>query len=128
MTERIYLSGPMSSLSRDEYCRRFSIAEEMLRERGYKTINPCRVWSSRFPWLYRIVGYRLTLLYDLWLILFRADKMCFLPGWENSRGALIENVVSYKFKIREIDRDLSWEIYTQLINDTSKKSSRIERI
>ena len=74
-------------------------AEKLLRERGYtRIVNPVRVWACKFPWLYRLVGYRLTLLYDLWLLM-RCDLIYKLPGWRDSRGANIESCVAYHFKI-----------------------------
>ena len=98
-TKRIYISGPMSGVPREQYLEMFRRAEQSLRSNGYtKVVNPIRVWVCRWPWLYRIVGYRLTLLYDLWL-LTRCDLIYKLPGWRDSRGANIESCVAYHFKI-----------------------------
>ena len=97
--KRIYISGPMSGLTRKEYLRNFRDAEKELRAKGYtRIVNPIRVWACRWPWLYRIVGYRLTLLYDLWLMT-RCDLIYKIPGWHESRGANIESCVAYHFKI-----------------------------
>ena len=74
---RIYISGPMSNLSREQYLELFRRAEQSLREQGYqKIVNPIRVWACRWPWLYRMMervlgcdtAYYSTLLYDLWLL------------------------------------------------------------
>lgn len=97
ITERIYISGPMTGLTREQYAERFRLAEAMLRRNGYtKIINPIRVWSCRFRWLFRIVGYRLTLLYDLFQ-LTRCQRIYKMPGWRKSRGAQIESCVAYHF-------------------------------
>ena len=97
ITERIYISGPMTGLTREQQRERFMLAEVMLRHNGYtKIVNPVRIWTSRFPWLYRIVGYRLTLLYDLFL-LTRCQRIYKMPGWRKSRGAQIESCVAYHF-------------------------------
>ena len=41
---RVYISGPMSNLPREQYMERFRKAEEILRSRGYrKIVNPIRV-------------------------------------------------------------------------------------
>ena len=88
----------MSGLERKVYLQRFAIAENILKAHGYDTINPTRVWSCRWPWLYRVVGYKLTLLYDLWLLM-RCDQIYKLPGWRDSRGANIESCMAYHFKI-----------------------------
>lgn len=96
---RVYISGPMSNLIREQYMELFKRAEQSLRSQGYtKVVNPIRVWACRWPWLYQLVGYRLTLLYDLWLLM-RCDQIYKLPGWRDSRGANIESCVAYHFKI-----------------------------
>jgi len=97
ITERIYISGPMTGLTREQQRERFMLAEAMLRHNGYrKIVNPVRTWVNRFPWLYRIVGYRLTLLYDLFQ-LTRCHRIYKMPGWKKSRGAQIESCVAYHF-------------------------------
>ena len=96
---RVYISGPMSGLEMEQYLELFRRAEQSLRAQGYtKVVNPIRVWACRWPWLYRIVGYRLTLLYDLWLLM-RCDQIYKLPGWRDSRGANIESCMAFHFKI-----------------------------
>ena len=96
---KVYISGPMSNLSREQYLDIFRRAEQSLRSQGYhKIVNPIRVWACRWPWLYKIIGYRLTLLYDLWLLM-RCDQIYKLPGWRDSKGANIESCVAYHFKI-----------------------------
>ena len=96
---RVYISGPMSNLTREQYLELFRRAEQSLRAQGYrKIVNPIRVWACRWPWLYRLVGYRLTLLYDLWLLM-RCDQIYKLPGWRDSKGANIESCVAFHFKI-----------------------------
>ena len=89
----------MSGVPREQYLEMFRRAEKSLRERGYQRIvNPIRVWACRWPWLYRLIGYRLTLLYDLWLLM-HCDLIYKLPGWRDSRGANIESCVAFHFKI-----------------------------
>ena len=104
---RVYISGPMSGLDREQYIELFRRAEQSLRAQGYrKIVNPIRVWVCRWPWLYRMMervlgcdtAYYSTLLYDLWL-LRRCDLIYKLPGWRDSRGANIESCVAYHFKI-----------------------------
>ena len=118
MKRKIYLSGPMTGIEPREYRRRFREAETILRRNGYGCINPCRVWPCRFPWLYRLMnallGKRLTyaviLAYDLILLMIRADGIAMLPGWEQSRGAQIENYVSQHFWMQGISKAVTEEI------------------
>ena len=114
----IYISGPMSCIPRSEYRRRFSEAEDILRKHGYGSINPCRVWACRWPWIYKAMefclghskAYALILAYDLILLMTRADGIAMLPGWEQSRGARIENYVARHFPLMGISRAAREEI------------------
>ena len=99
ITDRVYISGPMSSLPREQYIQRFRLAEQLLRERGYcNIVNPCRMWTCRWPWLYRLIGYRLTLLYDLWLV-SRCQRIYKMPGWRTSPGSQMESCVAFHFGV-----------------------------
>ena len=95
---RVYISGPMSGLDRELYLKMFRRAEQSLRSQGYtRVVNPIRVWACRWPWLYRLVGYRLTLLYDLWL-LSRCDAIYMVgTDWQQSRGARLERLKAIKW-------------------------------
>ena len=107
----------MSGLPREQYLEMFRRAEQSLRDRGYQRIvNPIRVWACRWPWLYRIVGYRLTLLYDLWL-LTRCDLIYKIIGWQLSRGSNIESCVAYYFKIWPVPK-----------HDTAKVDKKLAKL
>lgn len=95
---RVYISGPMSGLDRELYLKMFRRAEQSLRSQGYtRVVNPIRVWACRWPWLYRILGYRLTLAYDLWL-LSRCDAIYMVgTDWQQSRGARLERLKAIKW-------------------------------
>ena len=103
--KKIYISGAMSNLPRLEYRALFCRAENLLRQRGYrKIVNPCNTIIGRNRWLYRLVGYKLTLLYDLWL-LWHCDAICMLPNWTQSRGAIIEHMTADEWNIETINLD-----------------------
>lgn len=118
ITDRIYISGPISGLTREQYTERFDSAEQLLREAGYVNIvNPTKLLPARFPWLYKLLGYRLTLLYDLWK-LTGCQRIYKLPDWRKSRGAQIESCVAYHFSIYTLARpirDVIDEKMTELI-------------
>lgn len=117
-SKRVYISGPMSNLTREQYLELFRRAEQSLRAQGYtKIVNPIRVWACRWLWFYRIVGYRLTLLYDIWLLM-RCDMIYKLPGWQESRGANIESCVAYHFKI--------WPVPQSDIKKLDKRLSKLQ--
>ena len=108
---KVYLSGPITGYSRQEYMKRFADAEEHLRELGYKVCNPTKALPCRFLWIYKILGYKFTLLYDLWL-LSRCDKICMLSGSENSKGAFLEKVAAETFGMGKMfTANLNTKIY-----------------
>ena len=97
---RIYISGPMTDRRTGKVSREnieaFYRAEVRLRDAGnVRIVNPARVWACRFKWLYRIVGYRLTLWYDLQL-LKRCDAIYLLNGWQDSVGAYEEFKLAFR--------------------------------
>ena len=94
----------MSGVPRQQYMEMFRWAEQSLRDRGYQRIvNPIRVWACRCPWLYRIVGYRLTLWYDIQL-LKRCDYIYMVgKDWKQSRGARLERLKARRCGIEEVN-------------------------
>lgn len=97
---RIYISGPMTDRQTGKVSKEnieaFYRAEQRLRDAGnVNIINPARVWACRWPWLYRIVGYRPTLWYDLQL-LKRCDAIYLLNGWKDSVGAYAEFSLAFR--------------------------------
>lgn len=124
--ERVYISGPMSGLKREQYMELFRRAEQSLRAQGYRrTVNPVRVWVCRYERLWKILAgitsentvYRLTLLYDLWL-LSRCDLIYKLPGWQQSHGANVESCWAYHYKI--------WPVPHAVIKKLDKKLAKLQ--
>lgn len=85
----IYISGAMTGRQPEEIAQEFGCAERRLRKAGYKVINPARLPMARWPWLYRLMGYKLTLLVDLVLIA-RCAAIAELGSASQSRGAQVE--------------------------------------
>ncbi len=99
--QRVYISGPITGLDRADYLSRFAQAELLLRARGFDVLNPTRLAPARWPWLYRLMGYHLTLLYDLWHLL-RCNGIAMLDGWQHSRGARLESATAEIFNIKTV--------------------------
>ena len=97
-----YLSGKISGLGRETYLARFAHAEEILKREGFAVINPTKFAPCRWPWLYNILGYELTLLYDLWHLWRRADRIFLIPGWQDSQGARIESFTAHVLGIYQL--------------------------
>ena len=106
MNKKIYISGPISGLDRNEVIENFSNADLLLRKNGYSTSNPTNALVFRHPRIYRLLervlgedgAYRTVLVYDLWL-LSRADTICMIDGWQLSRGAKIEEGFAFRLGI-----------------------------
>ena len=99
---KVYLSGRMSGLPYKIWWSRFAQRELLFRIQGYLVVNPADTIIARHPWLYKIVGYRFTLWYDLHLL-----KRCthiFMVGndWRLSRGARLERMKARKWNIKEL--------------------------
>ena len=97
----VYLSGPISGIPRRVYMERFAEAERMLRAEGYEVVNPTRFLVCRWPWLYRLCGYKATLCYDLYRLM-QCDGIYVLPEWEISKGARIEYTIALIVNIRPL--------------------------
>lgn len=77
---RVYIAGPMTGLPEFNYPA-FHAADKALTAAGHETLNPannpeCDSW----------LGYMRAGLTQL----AQADGVAYLPGWQSSRGALIE--------------------------------------
>ena len=99
--KRIYISGAISGLPRNEYIKHFADAEEKLVKRGYKVCNPTKLLPSKHLWVYHIIGYKLTLLYDIWHLL-NCDGICMIDGWQWSKGARLERNIADVFGLEII--------------------------
>ena len=92
----------MSGLPEHFWRVRFAIKADWLRTFGHEVINPAATIIAKHPWLYKIVGYRLTLWYDLQL-LRRCDLFTMVgDDWQQSRGARLERLKARKWGIQEL--------------------------
>ena len=81
---KVYISGKMSGLTKEEYTKHFNDAEGVLKALGYKVSNPVR-WG----WFLKHVPYRFALVFDLFMMCF-CDRVYMLRGWSESNGASVE--------------------------------------
>lgn len=86
---KVYIAGPMSGLPEFNYPA-FNTAEGQLLVAGFTPLNPARSEAHNttgkpqsWDWYMR---HALRMVTD-------ADGIALLPGWENSRGATLENHV-----------------------------------
>lgn len=118
MKEKVYISGPITGHDRADYMATFARAARLVREQGYRVVNPTRHPPCRWPWLYRIMGYRLTLLYDL-ALMFTCDRIYLIPGWRESHGACIESFTAFHLRIRRLPSPLK-DVIDQLMEKDTK--------
>lgn len=81
---RIYLSGPMTGIENFNYPA-FHVEAARMRELGYHVENPAEnaeqpSWNA---YMRQAVRQMLT-----------CDKVALLPGWQRSRGALVEHWIA----------------------------------
>ena len=94
----------MSGLPEFIWWNRFKMAQYELEAKhgNVKVVNPAETIIARHPWLYKIVGYRWTLWYDLRL-LRRCDAIYMVgDDWQQSRGARLERLKARKWGIPEL--------------------------
>ena len=89
--DKIYISGPVSSIGLEEARRRFGKAEADLQKQGYRTCNPMKM---RFPvWLALHCGqfgYVACLLLQLLWMWWTCSCIYLLTDWHTSDGARLE--------------------------------------
>jgi hypothetical protein len=99
---KVYLSGRMSGLHHDIWWVRFIWRECEVSRKGYEVVNPARSIIACFR-LYKIIGYRLTLWYDLRL-LKRCTHICMVGNdWHLSRGARLERMKAREWNIKLLE-------------------------
>ena len=96
----------MSGLPGDVWWNRFRLAKfELEHAHSMKVVNPADTVIARHPLLYRLVGYRLTLWYDLQL-LKRCDLFTMVgDDWQQSRGARLERLKARQWGIPEMKHE-----------------------
>ena len=90
--DKIYLSGPVSSIGLDEARRRFGEAEKHLQKLGYRTSNPTKM--ALCVWLALHGHYRLCLWIQLLWLSATCQCIYLLDGWHLSDGARAERAVA----------------------------------
>lgn len=89
---RVYLSGPMTGLP-DLNFPAFNAAAAMLRECGFKVINPAEINIDPAADWHACMKADIKALCD-------CDMLALLPGWENSTGAHLEVHIAHRLRIR----------------------------
>ena len=106
---RCYLSGPMTGRTDHNYPA-FHAAAADLRAWGFEVINPADAFDgdTTLPWS--------TYIREDIDVLLGVDCVAALPGWERSRGALLEVTIAAAldlpiFEARDPDRFINVDLY-----------------
>lgn len=77
---KIYISGPITGIQ--DYKKRFAEAEELVKSLHAEPVNPANNPEGLTYREYIDLGMKQ---------LMHCDMICMLPGWQDSRGAYLEN-------------------------------------
>lgn len=110
---KIYISGPISGLTQEEYHTAFARGEALVSSEGHEPVNPIKVVACEDEDCWERLGgaedlptpgggapmkddgitflhhYGCYMKYDI-IALLECDAIAMLPGWTSSRGAAIE--------------------------------------
>ena len=82
---RVYLSGKITGLSREEYTRNFQKAEQLYKSAGFEVVNPVKIGEALLQ-LHPEATYEDFMLRDL-EALQSCTHIALIAGWESSPGA-----------------------------------------
>jgi hypothetical protein len=94
MNKQIYIIGPVTGIDRKEAVAAFAKAASMVKEIGMVPVNPTEFVPAETPWR-------------------EAMKLCInrllecgayikLPGWDSSKGAMLEVIIAKNMDIPEL--------------------------
>lgn len=90
---KIYISGPISNLPFQEVRDNFARAEEELKKNGHEPVNPCKLQYILDPATTSWHQY----MRAAFALLEVCDAVVFLPGWERSKGAVLERAHAQQY-------------------------------
>lgn len=96
--KNIYLSGPMTGLPEFNYPA-FAKAAQELRDEGYQVYNP-----QEYPWDGPLDQFPIRAAFAEYceFICEKADAIFMLPGWQNSKGAIVEKLLAERVGVEVV--------------------------
>ena len=88
----VYLSGKITGLDPEKTKTKFFAAEEMLREKGHKVINPMRLASPTEDWTWAMRKCIEAMM--------ECNAIYLLPDWDQSKGATLEYEIANKLNFK----------------------------
>jgi hypothetical protein len=113
-TGRIYISGPMTGRE-DHNFPAFNAAAERFRRAGWEVADPSKNFGGRTD-LPRESYIRADVI-----LLARCDAIAMLPGWQSSRGALLEHAIARELKMDVYDAETMGLVAPESVLDAAKR-------
>lgn len=95
--KKVYIAGPITGISEEEYKKNFAERKTLLERMGYEALNPCEIGDE----LRRLTleAERREPTHEEYMnaclpALLQCDKISLLDGWRRSSGARIERDVA----------------------------------
>lgn len=95
---KVYIAGPMTGYPELNYPA-FTAAAEYLRKVGFEVVSPAELNPIE-------TGYVDAMKNDI-IALLECDHICFLDGYEKSRGATLERHIAEVLGIPTLEIDLN---------------------
>lgn len=95
MNKRIYIIGPVTDIGRENSVPAFAKAASMIKEIGMIPVNPVEIVPETATWheAMRICIPELV----------ECGSYMKLPGWEQSRGSILEVIIAKNMDIPELN-------------------------
>ena len=97
---KIYISGPISSLPLHEARDNFARAAAEIKKNGHEPVDPCKLQYILDP---ETTSWRQYMRVAL-ALLEVCDAAVFLPGWEQSKGAVLERARAQQYCLHVFER------------------------
>ena len=106
MDKKVYISGPMSGIE-DYNFPAFQAAHRKILDFGDTPINPHDIgkYAEQHPGFKQMTEqeqYNIYMRYDISCMML-CDLVVLLPGWENSRGAMLEKSIAESVGIPSVE-------------------------
>lgn len=95
MNKRIYIIGPVSGIGREKAVPIFAKAAGMIKEIGMAPVNPTELVPETATWHEAM---RICIPE-----LIECGSYMKLPGWEQSRGSMLEVIIAKNMDIPELN-------------------------
>lgn len=113
---KVYISGPISTLSEEEFKANFKRASSLVANHEHEPVNPLEVAACEDNSCGSTVTFANGEYQHTWqcyvrhdiISLLKCDAICMMPGWLSSRGARVEKYVAENVGMSVLFIDPLW--------------------